>query len=246
MKSQTSTTSTSKTQHHLIRLLGLVVILACAVGPWFVSWPWQQTQSEPAADPSAIIRLAHSEPVTGLPDTSVPRPAPVTDRDLTLGLRSAQLGYDQPVSARAAAGVRTTPGPYHQVGRLRIPRLGLDVVVGEGVYAETLLRGPGHWPGTPMPGQDGNAVISGHRNTHTHPFKYINELRHGDEVSTRVGHDPWVTYRVISTTIVKEADFKSFVVRQPTDPATRMVTMFACHPEGNPIYRIVVRAVAEP
>ena len=241
----TGTTGTSRTRRYLLRSLALAVVAACAVGPWFVSWPWQQ-QSTPTADPSAIIKLAHSEPVTGQRADAGPRPAPVTTRDLTVGLRSAQVGYDQPVSAAAAAGVRTTPGRYHRVARLRIPRLGLDVPVGEGVYADTLLHGPGHWPGTPMPGQEGNTVISGHRNTHTHPFKYLNELRHGDKVITKVGSDPAVTYRVISTSIVKQADYKTFVVQQPVDPAARMVTMFACHPEGNPIYRIVVRAVAEP
>jgi LPXTG-site transpeptidase (sortase) family protein len=112
------------------------------------------------------------------------------------------------------------------------------------VYAKALDRGPGHWSGTPMPGQDGNAVLSGHRNTHTAPFKYLNVLRHGDKVVTSMKGDKPVTFRVDKTTIVKEADFKDFVLRQPKDPDARTVTLFACHPEGNPIYRIVVHATA--
>lgn len=230
----------------LTRSSALALLIACAVGPWFVPWPWQQSRAPQAADPSAIIRRARSESVTGRADTNAPVPVPVTTKQLTTGVGAASAGYDLPVSAKTVAAVRTTPGKYHQVGRLQIPRLGLNVAIGEGVYADTLLRGPGHWPGTPMPGQDGNTVISGHRNTHTHPFKYLNLLKRGDKVITRIGSGDPVTYRVVDTTIVKQAQYKDFVLRQPADPAARSLTLFACHPEGNPVFRIVVRATAEP
>jgi sortase A len=125
-----------------------------------------------------------------------------------------------------------------------IPKIRLNVTFGEGVYAKALDHGPGHWSGTPLPGRVGNSVLSGHRNTHTAPFRYLNLLRHGDKVVVTVKDEKPTTFRVDKTTIVKEAQFKDFVLRQPTDPNARTITLFACHPEGNPIFRIVVHATA--
>lgn len=222
------------------RWLFALLISVCAVGPWFVPWPWQQSDEAPTNDPSAIILLAHSQAVTGRAKTArVPGPSATSVQELTATARS---GYDVPVSAAAVAQVRTTPGAYQKLGRVAIPRIGLDVTFGEGVYAKALEKGPGHWPGTVLPGQEGNSVLSGHRNTHTAPFKYLNLLRHGDKVVVTVKGRKAVTFRVMATTIVREAKFKDFVLQQPSNPDTRAVTLFACHPEGNPVFRIVVRA----
>ena len=46
----------------------------------------------------------------------------------------------------------------------------------------TSTKGPGHYPGTPLPGQIGNAAIAGHRTTHGAPFYRINELAKGDRI----------------------------------------------------------------
>ena len=93
-----------------------------------------------------------------------------------------------------------------------------------------------------MPGRSGNSVLSGHRNTHTQPFKRLDELRPGDTVIlTLVGGKP-VTFTVTGSEVVPEDRYEEYVLRQPDSDATRQITLFACHPEGNPIYRIVVRA----
>ena len=54
--------------------------------------------------------------------------------------------------------------------RISVPSLDLEAVVFEGVSSATLAKGPGHMPGTPIPGQPGNSVISGHRTTYGRPF----------------------------------------------------------------------------
>ena len=141
--------------------------------------------------------------------------------------------------------MRTTPGPYRRLGRIEIPSIGLKVSYGAGVFAKTLNRGPGQWPGTPDPGSPGNAVLSGHRNTYTHPFKELDELEPGDRIITTVGKRKPTTFTVVKTTIVPEKKYKDFVLRQPADPQVRELTLFACHPEGNPVFRIVVQARAD-
>jgi LPXTG-site transpeptidase (sortase) family protein len=222
-----------------------LVLPVCAVTPWLVPWPWQQAAEGPSSDPSSIIVMAHSQAVTGRAKTAARPPAP-SEAEVRMLAATARAGYDMPVTAAAAARVRTTPGPYQRLGRVAIPRVHLDVAFGEGVFAKTLEKGPGHWPGTPMPGQNGNAVLSGHRNTHTAPFKYLNLLKHGDKVVVTLAGGKPVTFLVKDTTIVREAKFKDFVLRQPKEADARTVTLFACHPEGNPVYRIVIRAAAKP
>jgi sortase A len=67
------------------------------------------------------------------------------------------------------------------VGRLIIPSIGLDEIVVEGVGDEELNAGPGHLPGSAVPGDPGNAVISAHRDRH---FATLGDLRVGDTVFT--------------------------------------------------------------
>lgn len=213
-----------------------------------VPWPWQEPVEQPVSDPSSIIVLAHSRAVTGQADSrrrSAPPPTEASVKALLKDLAvSARVGYDMPVSAAEVAKVDTRPGPYRKLGRLSLPRIGLNVPFGEGVSAKTLDKGPGHWPGTPMPGRAGNAVLSGHRNTHTAPFKQLHLLRRGDKVVVTSQGRRAVTYRVKDTTIVRESKYRDFVLRQPEDADARTLTLFACHPAGRPVFRIVVRAEA--
>lgn len=162
-------------------------------------------------------------------------------------LRAAAAAPDYPVDEASLAAVATAPGPYVALGRIAFPTTGLDVEFGAGVHPLVLERGPGHWPGTALPGQPGNGVISGHRTTFTHPFGDLDLLEPGDPILlTPVGATSPVQYRVTETTIVPEAQYAPFVLRQPADPSVRELTLFACHPEGQRTHRIVVRASAPP
>src|SRR6185295_4317005 len=51
------------------------------------------------------------------------------------------------------------------VGRLEVPRIGISVMVLQGIEENTLIIGAGHVPGTPLPGADGNVAIAAHRDT---------------------------------------------------------------------------------
>ncbi|WP_157974084.1 class E sortase, partial [Desertihabitans aurantiacus] len=220
------------------RIAGAAVLAVVAVAPWLV--PWQQLPGTSAEETAPARVLPGPGPSSPRPPA---QPRPDVDDVRELGeVVAAATGYDLPVTPEELAALSTTPGEHQELGRVQVPAIGLDAAYGEGVHESVLAEGPGHWPGTPMPGQEGNAVISGHRNTHTQPFKELDELEPGDAVvvSTAGGS---TTYEVTGTTIVPEEEYKDAVLAQP-EPGTREVTLFACHPEGDPVYRIVVRAEA--
>lgn len=78
-----------------------------------------------------------------------------------------------------ASGVVRRGAP---IARLIMPSIGLDEIVVEGVGDDELNAGPGHLPGSPMPGESGNAIISAHRDRH---FSTLGELAVGDTIYTQ-------------------------------------------------------------
>jgi sortase A len=127
-----------------------------------------------------------------------------------------------------------TTEPRVEVGSIEIPAIGLSRPMFEGIRLATLNNGPGHWPGTAMPGEAGNVVIAGHRVSHNADFRHVDDLVAGDDVimTTPAGR---FDYKVVSTEIVKPDAL--WVVDQ-TPEAT--ATLFACHPPGSVRERIVV------
>lgn len=73
------------------------------------------------------------------------------------------------------------------VAILEIPRLQLREVIVEGTSSETLMSGPGHRRDTPLPGQVGTSVIAGRRATYGGPFRSVDQLRAGDEITATTG-----------------------------------------------------------
>ena len=128
------------------------------------------------------------------------------------------------------------PVPGDAVALIRIPRIGVDKAVVEGVGVPDLKKGPGHYPGSPMPGQPGNAAIAGHRTTYGAPFYRLDDLHAGDdiEVTTRQG---LFHYRVESTRTVAPDDF---AVLDPTVGA--QLTLTTCTPRFSASNRLVVVA----
>ena len=119
---------------------------------------------------------------------------------------------------------------------LVIDRIGLDAVLFEGVDRGTLKLGPGHMPDTPLPGQPGNAVISGHRTTYGRPFLDLDQLVNGDEieVETALGIS---TYAVRDILIVQPTDVW---VTDHIDGA--WLTLTTCNPRFSAAERLVIQA----
>jgi sortase A len=125
--------------------------------------------------------------------------------------------------------------PITQIGTISIPKIGLVHPIFEGVWLTVVDHGPGHWPGSAMPGRVGNSVFAGHRVTHTHPFLDLDLLAIGDKVTFDMPYGLY-TYAVTSITIVLPDQLSI------TDPTrTPTITLFACNPKHSAAQRIVVK-----
>ena len=128
------------------------------------------------------------------------------------------------------------------VAMLRIPKIGVEKAVIEGVGVPDLKKGPGHYPTTPLPGQQGNAAIAGHRTTYGAPFYRLDELAPGDEilVTTLQGH---FKFKVENTHEVAPSD--TSVLEQTLGA---QLTLTTCTPRFSAKRRLVVVAslVSEP
>lgn len=136
-------------------------------------------------------------------------------------------------------------GEYSSLGMMRIPAIELKSKFFSGVVDDVVENGPGHWPGTPLPGSAGNSVFAGHRTTFTAPFADLDLLRPGNRITTKVGRSTAVVYRVFRTTVVPESEYVEFVLKHPERKRARVLTLFACTPKGQRTHRIVVSARAE-
>ena len=123
------------------------------------------------------------------------------------------------------------------VGRLVIPAIGLDEVFVEGVEEPQLVAGPGHLPGSVLPGEPGNAIVSAHRDRH---FRELDELAVGDTIMTQTRQDR-VVWRVVERRVVTA----SAPVLRSSDSAR--LTLTTCWPVrylGPAPDRLIITAVA--
>lgn len=105
--------------------------------------------------------------------------------------------------------------------RISVPKIDLDSVVVEGTSEKALLLGPGHMTDTPVPGEAGNVVITGHRDTF---FRHIHELQKGDTVVVQRDGKTF-RYEVTGKKIVDPNDVS---VLQPTKDSR--MTLITCYP----------------
>ncbi|MBX6389538.1 MAG: class E sortase [Frankia sp.] len=140
--------------------------------------------------------------------------------------------------------VRPDPAPGEGFAVLRIPRFGDDYapVIVEGVTDAALRDGPGHYPGTAMPGEIGNFVVSGHRTTYGKPFDRLDELKPGDPIVVEV-QDRYYVYRMTRSEVVTpdRIDVIEPVPEQPgAAPTEAAITMTTCHPKFSAKNRLIV------
>lgn len=166
----------------------------------------------------------------------------VLAEERTVRVESAELAEVEYVAPDGTTNIIVTeepPPPGTALARIRIPSIerledGWEVV--SGVSIADLRNGAGHMPDTPLPGQPGNSVISGHRTTYGAPFHELDELDVGDriEVDTATGTHG---YAVRESFVVEPTDVW---VTDPREGA--WLTLTTCHPKFSAAQRLIIVA----
>jgi sortase A len=142
-----------------------------------------------------------------------------------------------PTGPPVAAPTTAAPAEGDAVGEIRIPAIGINQVVVEGTNTQDLRKGPGHYTGTPLPGQVGNSAIAGHRTTYGHPFYNLNVLKPGNPIVLTTVQGIFV-YDVTGTQVVSPSN--GTVIDNTTGTH---LTLTTCNPRFSATSRLVVSAV---
>src|SRR5207244_4165118 len=154
-----------------VRALGTFVAVAgVGVLGWvLVVWAWQDPftalytrwqQHELAKQYNHLLATYHPRAAKGASLVAVRRELRVEARDFR---REAKVGQ--------------------AIGRIKVPRMGINMVLVNGTDHGSLIKGPGRDTRTAMPGQGRLVYIAGHRTTYLAPFAHIDSLRRGDRIT---------------------------------------------------------------
>lgn len=164
---------------------------------------------------------------------------------VTTSDRAARGTSDTPADSLATTSTTSTvpqliteqaPDQGEALGWLKIPVADVDHVIVEGVAPDDLKKGPGHMPWTPLPGQPGNSVLSGHRTTYGAPFFDLDLLEEGDRIFVQTASGEHV-YEVREILIVEPTDV------WVTDPRPGgWLTLTTCTPKYSAAQRLIIVA----
>lgn len=213
------------------RVSGSLLAGAGALGlAWaLLVWQWQ--------DPFTALYSAHQQARLRADYEQLVASYRPISLQATAGATRARQG------AAEAALVREEARRYRRgleqgqpLGRLRVPRLGLNSVVVVGTDTEPLKKGPGWYTGSFLPGEGELVYIAGHRTTYLAPFARIDRLQPGDLVSLEMPYAN-VTYRVRRHVIVPASD-----VARLRSHGREVLALQACHPRFFATHRYIVYA----
>jgi sortase A len=127
------------------------------------------------------------------------------------------------------------------VGRIEIPRVGVESVVLEGADDSTLRRGVGHIPETALPGHgtSGNVGLAAHRDSF---FRGLKDIRKNDIIRLQT-LDGTFRYRVEWTRIVLPEE--TSVLASDGVSELTLVTCYPFYYVGSAPKRFIVRARAD-
>ncbi len=231
------------TRARVARVVGnVLLVLGVILLAWgFVIWRWGDpvtglyTRWQQHRLEGSLTRLEQgfSQP----PATVRLRPPAGSHR--APGPTPAELRSDARQSARRLAA---TVHPGDAVGRIRIPRLDLNMILIDGTDHSSLKRGPGVDRRTALPGEGQLVYIAGHRTTYGAPFAHIDAMRKGDLVELDMPYGKYV-YRVTNWVIVPASDLSRLRSRGREE-----VALQACHPRFSARQRYIVyaRSVSGP
>jgi sortase A len=122
------------------------------------------------------------------------------------------------------------------VGKVEIPSVGLSAIIVEGSGSRALLEGVGHLRGSAFPGEDGNVVLAGHRDTY---FRSLKDVHPSDLVRITTASGVYL-YAVDSTEVIDPGDTE--VLRDTSDAVLTLVTCYPFHYVGHAPKRYVIQA----
>jgi len=174
---------------------------------------------------------------------------------------------DAPTPTTSTTTLPATPGPTtttttttepapppppegEAIARLRILKIGVDTIVVNGVTRDDLRKGPGHYPNTPLPGQEGNSAIAGHRTTYGAPFGDLDQLATDDLIEVRTLQGSF-RYRVTEQSVVAPSEISVIdpIPKDPDDPSAGFaatLTLTTCNPKYSAAQRLIIKAELEP
>ncbi len=123
------------------------------------------------------------------------------------------------------------------ISRLDVPGLGIDRIVLAGASGSSLAFGPGHLFGSSLPGQQGNTVIAGHRDTH---FRFLKDIQRGELIQLQSLTGETIKYEVSETIIVDEKQAEYLI-----STSDNTLTLITCYPfdairPGGPLRYLVI------
>ncbi len=225
---------------YLLILVGLAVLAYIPLSVIRSDWHAEAAQASLAKQfqvDTATACLHPFVPHSGcLPKTDGLALRSITTTTAPVGKPSNDDGSKPTLSAAASP-----PLPGGVLDRLVIPAIGLSRYVVQGTAENDLAKGPGHYLGTPLPGQYGNVAIAGHRTTYGAPFWALNELHPGDRIFLidTTGHT-W-TYQVTGHIVVTPDELSAIGPLKG-----HYLTLTTCNPRFWATSRLVVHAELEP
>jgi sortase A len=150
--------------------------------------------------------------------------------------KTVDLSAEQHAIALEAARYRNSLKVGGAVGRIKVPRLGLSMVVVTGTNESSLEKGPGWYTGTKLPGEGQLIYIAGHRTTYLAPFANIDQLKFDDPITLEMPYGTFL-YRVTSHVIVPSND-----IARLKSKGYEQIALQACHPRFFATHRYIVYA----
>jgi sortase A len=151
-------------------------------------------------------------------------------------ISNGSLGTERKSIARTAKRYRASAKRGQAIGRLRVPRMGVNMILVNGTDHDTLKKGPGRDRRTFMPGENRLVYIAGHRTTYLAPFSHIDAIRPGDRVTIEVPYGTFI-YRATRHRIVKATDLSVL-----QSPRHEVLELQACHPRFFASHRYIAYA----
>jgi sortase A len=206
-----------------VRLASTVLIVAGVLTlAWaLVVWQWQ--------DPfTALYTTWRQHQLTGQYEKRA--------RAFSAPIAQDSVAAERRSIAREARRYRFQSKRGEAIGRIKVSRMGVNMILVNGTDHETLKRGPGRDMRTFMPGENRLVYIAGHRTTYLAPFSHIDRLKAGDRVTIEVPYATFV-YVVTHHRIVEATDLS--VLRSPRH---ELLELQACHPRFFASHRYIAYA----